>query len=132
MATNSEKPSNRSLNDLDARLKRMRAETRPPERSGAAGEPTTGLGMAFMVASHLVAGLGVGAGIGYMLDQWMGTSPFMLIVFFFLGAAAGGMNMYRTVKGYGMSVGFRPADLSDAEAEDKRTPLGVSKDKNGS
>lgn len=81
MAANSEKPSSQSLDDLDARLKRMRAETRPPEKSGMAGEPTTGLGMAFAVASHLVAGLGVGAGIGYMLDQWMGTSPFMLIVF---------------------------------------------------
>lgn len=132
MTANSDKPSSQSLNDLDARLKRMRAEIRPPEKSGVAGEPTTGLGMAFAVASHLVAGLGVGAGIGYMLDQWMGTSPFMLIVFFFLGAAAGGLNMYRTVKGYGMSVGYRPADLSDAEAEDKRTPLRVSKDKNGS
>lgn len=132
MTANSDKPSSQSLNDLDARLKRMRAEIRPPEKSGVAGEPTTGLGMAFAVASHLVAGLGVGAGIGYMLDQWMGTSPFMLIVFFFLGAAAGGLNMYRTVKGYGMSVGYRPADLSGAEAEDKRTPLRVSKDKNGS
>jgi len=132
VAANSDKPSSRSLDDLDARLKRLRADTRPPERQGAVGEPTTGLGMAFTVASHLVVGLAVGAGIGYMLDQWMGTSPFMLIVFFFLGAAAGGMNMYRTVKGYGMSVGFQPAELSDAEAEDKRTPSRVSKYKNGS
>jgi len=34
--------------------------------------------------------------IGYGLDRWLGTSPLFLIVFFFLGLAAGIVNVVRT------------------------------------
>ncbi|MFZ1413580.1 MAG: AtpZ/AtpI family protein [Defluviicoccus sp.] len=103
-----------SLQDLDERLKRLRAETEPPEAKPAFGEPAYGLGMAFMVAAHLVSGLGVGAGIGYLLDRGLGTKPWLLVTFFLLGAAAGGMNVYRTIKGYGMAVGYRPAPAGES------------------
>ena len=53
-----------------------------------------------------VAGVAVGAGVGYGLDLWLNSSPWMLIVCFILGAAAGMMNVYRAVNGMGMSVGF--------------------------
>lgn len=104
-----EKPSPPSLQELDARLKRLRAETDAGGHGGGDGGRQGGLGMAFTIASHLVAGLGVGAGIGYLLDRSFGTSPGLLIVFFLLGAAAGGMNVYRTLRGYGMALGYRPA-----------------------
>lgn len=103
-----EKPSPPSLQDLDARLKRLRAETGGNGPGAGREGGQGGLGMAFTIASHLVAGLGVGAGIGYLLDRSLGTSPGLLIAFFLLGAAAGGMNVYRTVRGYGMALGYRP------------------------
>lgn len=109
----SHQPPPGSLQDLDERLKRLRAETEPPEAKPAFGEPVYGLGMAFTVAAHLVSGLGVGAGIGYLLDRGLGTKPWLLVTFFLLGAAAGGMNVYRTIKGYGLAVGYRPAPAGE-------------------
>ena len=99
-----------SLRDLDARMKRLRSEVEPPPGRAAGQPPGSGLGMAFLIATHLVSGVGVGAGIGYLLDRWLETSPWMLVVFFFLGSAAGMLNVYRVVSGAGLGVGYRPAD----------------------
>lgn len=99
----------RSLRDLDARLKRLRADVEPPPGRTADTPPGSGLGMAFLIATHLVSGVGVGAGIGYLLDRWLETSPWMLVAFFFLGSAAGMLNVYRVATGAGLGVGYRPA-----------------------
>ena len=45
-----------------------------------------------------------------LLDRWLGTTPFLLIVFFFLGAAAGMLNVYRTATRQGMAVGYSKGD----------------------
>lgn len=72
--------------------------------------------MAFEVSGHLVAGLLVGGGVGYALDQWLGTAPLLLIVFFFMGAGAGMINVYRTVSGMGMAMGYGlPPKQRDAD-----------------
>jgi len=102
-------PRPEALRDLGARLERLRADTQPAERKPAVQEPTSGLGMAFTISAHLVAGLAVGAGVGYGLDRWLDTSPWLLIVFFFLGATAGMLNVYRTVSAMGDAVGYRSA-----------------------
>lgn len=70
-----------------------------------------GPGLAFEIAGHLVGGLLLGGGIGYGLDVWLGTSPLLLVVFFFMGAAAGMVNIYRTVTGLGLAAGYRPAPV---------------------
>ena len=111
--------SSTPLQDLADRIDRLRAETgSKPERRQVRAEPTTGLGMAFAISTHMVAGLGVGGGFGYFLDQWLETSPLLLIVFFVLGAAAGFLNVYRTVTRYGMAVGYRPAEESKPRIDD--------------
>ena len=38
------------------------------------------------------------AGLGIVLDRWLGTTPWLLIVFFVLGCAAGFLNVYRTAQ----------------------------------
>jgi len=116
-------PRPEALRDLDARLERLRDETQPSEQKPAVQEPTSGLGMAFAISAHLVAGLAVGAGVGYGLDRWLDTSPWLLIVFFFLGAAAGMLNVYRTVSGMGDAVGYRPAGV--------KGPAGTKDNKEG-
>ena len=45
-----------------------------------------------------MAALAVGVGIGWLLDRWLGTLPLFLLIFFFLGAAAGLLNVYRAAK----------------------------------
>jgi ATP synthase protein I len=55
-------------------------------------------GFAFRIGVELVSALLVGAGIGWLLDRWLGTTPFLLLLFFFLGAAAGILNVFRAAK----------------------------------
>jgi ATP synthase protein I len=94
---------------LSARLQRLNAglgQVRDQARS-AAGDPSdssgeqraataAGYAKGFRLSSELVAGVVVGAGIGWLLDRWLGISPWGLIVFLLLGFAAGVLNVMRS------------------------------------
>jgi ATP synthase protein I len=67
------------------------------DKPGAA-VPGSAMGLAFRVGLELATGLVVGGGLGWLLDRWWHTSPAMLILFFFLGAAAGIVNVFRTAR----------------------------------
>ena len=54
------------------------------------------MGSAFKLGTELVAAVGVGTIIGFILDSWFGTKPWLIIIFFFLGAAGGMLNVIRT------------------------------------
>ena len=54
------------------------------------------MGNAFKLGTELVAAVGVGTIIGFILDSWFDTKPWLIIIFFFLGAAAGMLNVFRT------------------------------------
>ena len=54
------------------------------------------MGNAFKLGTELVAAVAVGTIIGFILDNWFGTKPWLIIIFFFLGAAAGMLNVIRT------------------------------------
>ena len=54
------------------------------------------MGSAFKLGTELVAAVAVGTIIGFILDSWFGTTPWLIIIFFFLGAAAGMLNVIRT------------------------------------
>ena len=54
------------------------------------------LGNAFKLGTELVAAVAVGTIIGFILDSWFDTKPWLIIIFFFLGAAAGMLNVIRT------------------------------------
>ena len=54
------------------------------------------MGNAFKLGTELVAAVGVGTIIGFILDSWFGTKPWLIIIFFFLGTAAGILNVFRT------------------------------------
>ena len=58
------------------------------------------------VATELLAGLMIGAGIGWTIDQWLETTPWFLIIFFLLGGAAGILNLWRVVTGKGLKIGY--------------------------
>ena len=53
------------------------------------------MGSAFKLGTELVAAVAVGTIIGFILDSWFGTKPWLIIVFFFLGAAGGMLNVIR-------------------------------------
>ena len=54
------------------------------------------MGSAFKLGTELVSAVLVGTIIGFILDNWFGTKPWLIIIFFFLGAAAGMLNVIKT------------------------------------
>ena len=56
------------------------------------------MGSAFKLGTELVAAVAVGTIIGFILDSWFDTKPWLIVIFFFLGAAAGMLNVIRTAK----------------------------------
>ena len=54
------------------------------------------MGSAFKLGTELVAAVAVGTIIGFILDSWFDTKPWLIIIFFFLGTAAGILNVIKT------------------------------------
>ena len=54
------------------------------------------MGSAFKLGTELVAAVAVGTIIGFILDNLFDTKPWLIIIFFFLGTAAGILNVIRT------------------------------------
>lgn len=116
------------LSEFDARLNRLKEEN--SARSGAAaGRRTSGYGMAFTMAADLVGGVAGGTGLGWLLDRWLGSSPLCLIVFFFLGAAAGMWNVYRSARGY--DTGWVSVAPPKERRDETAAPAGAASDKEG-
>ena len=53
------------------------------------------MGSAFKLGTELVAAVAVGTIIGFILDTLFDTKPWLIIIFFFLGATAGMLNVIR-------------------------------------
>ena len=89
--------SKADLAALDAKLREHAKIQRQKNPEPAdAGKRGTAIGMAFRLSTELVAGLIAGGLVGWLLDQWLGTKPWLLLIFFFLGTAAGILNVFRT------------------------------------
>lgn len=105
---------------LEARLAaaRKRAEGAPSPRQVAGSAFAQGSRLAL----ELVAGVLVGAAVGFWLDRLLGTSPFLVIGMFFVGLAAGFMNLIRVVKAEQAKVTQEELDalpvVDDDEDED--------------
>jgi ATP synthase protein I len=86
---------------LSARLKRLGTRLahahRPPENGSGPRQTAdpSAIARGFRLSTELVAGVLVGAGLGWLLDRWLGISPWGLIVFLLLGFAAGVLNVMR-------------------------------------
>ena len=81
--------------DLETRLKIAKSKLQNKNTKDN-GEKGIFLGNAFKLGTELVAAVAVGSIIGFILDSWFGTKPWLIIIFFFLGAAAGMLNVIRT------------------------------------
>ena len=83
--------------DLDTRLKIAKSKLESSEvktdiKKGAF------LGNAFKLGTELVVAVAVGSIIGFILDNWFGTKPLLIILFFLFGSAAGIYNVIKTAK----------------------------------
>ncbi|MDP5305674.1 AtpZ/AtpI family protein [Paracoccus spongiarum] len=92
------------LRDLEERLSKMTpgAEAARPMAGYDKGH------IAWRMVTEIVAGIVMGCGIGYGLDHLFGTRPFLMILFIFLGFAAGIKVMMRTAAELGSKPGAQP------------------------
>ena len=59
---------------------------------------TSSLGKALKLSTEMVAAVMVGSIMGFILDSWFDSKPWLTIIFFFVGAAAGILNVIRSAK----------------------------------
>ena len=112
---------------LDELGERLRVAREHQEAGRGKGDLTggsggmSGLGWAFRIGVEMVSALAVGVGVGLLLDWWLGTGPWLLVVFFFLGAGAAILNVFRAAMGYGLAVGYRKPGENGEAGEDAAT-----------
>ena len=100
-------PNATELDELDAKISSARKEMAEEVKSSKRPEiPQSLVGLAMRAGVELFAGVAVGAGVGYGLDLWLDSGPWLMIVCFIVGAAAGMLNVYRAINGLGMAVGY--------------------------
>ena len=80
--------------------------------------PADAMALLGRVATEMVAGVAVGGFLGWALDQWLGTTPLMMLVLLFFGAAAGMMNIWRMAMGHGLKIGYFDQHNSASDAAD--------------
>jgi ATP synthase protein I len=98
--------------DIGKRLDEVKARHMPPQ-SGDARARGEAFAKAFRFVAELVVGVGAGGFIGWVLDGWLGTAPWLLVLFVALGFAAGLMNVIRAAQ----------KAQAEAEASQLATPL---------
>ena len=61
-------------------------------------DPKSYMGIAFKMSAELISAVAVGTIIGFILDNWFGTKPWLILIFFFVGVFAGISNVIRSAK----------------------------------
>lgn len=98
MTGDKNKPSDeldQRLGDLSNKLEKRRLDNKVAESTKGLND-RNGIAYGLKIASEFVSAIVVGGIIGWVFDQWVGTTPFGLIVFFLLGFVAGILNVLRT------------------------------------
>ena len=85
----------KNLDDFKTRLKIAKLKVKKQIISDS-DKRGSFMGSAFKLGTELIAAVAVGTIIGFILDSWFDTKPWLIIIFFFLGAAAGMLNVIRT------------------------------------
>ncbi len=111
----------RKTESLEARRQRLNAELathRIPEAPPSQGKKDAqGFAMAIKLSSEFIAGVVVGAFLGYLFDRFLGTAPWGMIILLLLGFCAGVLNVLRSIGAVAQPTAERrPAD--EAKPED--------------
>lgn len=112
------------LDEFAARLRAARGADRTDrddESPASRGSMQSGLGVGLRIGIEMVVSVAVGAGIGYLIDGWADTRPLFMVVFLFLGFAAGLMNVLRIIRGLDEAVGYGRA-VREKREKDQQAP----------
>ena len=87
----------RKIKEIGTRLQIEKKKIKKTEKNGQ-GSNAASMGNALKISTELVASVVVGSTIGFILDGWFDTKPLLTIIFFFMGVAAGILNVFRSAK----------------------------------
>ena len=85
------------IKEIATRLEIAKKNVKNDQKSNK-GSNVASLGKALKISTELVAAVVVGSAIGFLLDNWLDTKPLLIICFFFIGVAAGILNVFRSAK----------------------------------
>ena len=114
--SNEPPPSRPSLANLEARLQKARRSDERGRRNPEEGQAA--MGVAFRLSAELVSAVVVGGLIGWALDRWLGTGPWLLLGLVLLGVVAGMMNVIRAAR----QMNARVAQKMQAEGAPPSVP----------
>ena len=87
----------KDLKEISTRLKIAKKNIKNNKTENG-GSNAASLGKALKISTELVAAVVVGSTIGFLLDNWFDTKPLLIICFFFIGVAAGILNVFKSAK----------------------------------
>ena len=87
----------KKFDELSARLKIAKQKASKKSLNNNKNN-TSSLGAALKLSTEMVASVFVGSIIGFILDTWFDSKPWLTIIFFFVGVAAGILNVIRSAK----------------------------------
>jgi len=120
----SDQAPEQDLKKLESRLRDARQRNQEPaaKKNDKNQTSRSALGLAFRVGVELVSAVAIGVGIGWFLDSQLGTRPWLMLVFIFLGGAAGILNVYRMASGFGYAVGYQKGHETGDQAPRDQKP----------
>ena len=87
----------KNLEKISTRLEIAKKKIKNVQKDNI-GSNAASLGKALKISTELVAAVVVGSTIGFILDNWFDTKPLLTICFFFMGVAAGILNVFKSAK----------------------------------
>lgn len=102
----------KKLRDLQSQIDALKQKTAPVQESAGAKSMSVGL----KAGTELVGPIIGSALLGYALDRWLDTKPWLLIVMLVLGVASGFLNVWKTTQNAGSAVGFKNMSGSEKKS----------------
>ena len=87
----------KKIEEIETRLEIAKKKIKKNQSNNKSSNVAS-LGKAFKISTELVASVLVGSIIGFILDSWFDTKPLLTIIFFFMGVAAGILNVFKLAK----------------------------------
>ena len=88
----------KKFSELSARLKIAKKKANKNSFTNNKKNSSAALGTALKLSTEMVAAVFVGSIIGFILDNWFDSKPWLTVIFFFVGAVAGISNVIRSAK----------------------------------
>ena len=110
----------KSLRERLDEARRSRPEQTDRPGSSDRGALNSAMSVGLRIGLELVVAVALGTGLGWLIDQGLGSRPWAMLAGVFLGFAAGLLNVWRAMSGMGLAAGDHPAPpVRDEDEEDQ-------------